>query len=153
MGWIIDLLKDIPLSAVVKEKLIDAEKKILVLEQQNEYLQTNLNQANKEIERLNQIINGMKAKKDDSKKHYDPVTEQILKQFFNAGKGLSINDFTSIMLMNISTIQYHFDILLQNGLITQTKAGFESSWTGESSPDMYDLTHDGRKYVIENIST
>ncbi len=29
-------------------------------------------------------------------------------------------------------------------------AGSESSWTGTSDPDMFDLTSDGRKYVIEN---
>ena len=153
MGWIIDLLKDVPLSAVIREKLIDAEKKISVLEQQKEYLQMSFDQATEEIKRLNQIINGMESKKDDAKKHYDAVTDKILKLFFDACRELSVNHVAAALSLDVNTARYHFDLLSQDKLIIRSTAAFESSWTGESSPDMYDLTPLGRKYIIENKTT
>lgn len=63
MVIITDLLKDVPLSAVIREKLIDAEKKIFILEnensalkEENKKLKISLNKKDEEIDRLNKII-------------------------------------------------------------------------------------------------
>lgn len=149
MGWIIDLLKDVPLSAVMKERFIDAEKKVSVLEQQNKYLQTSLDQATKEIERLNEIINVFQ--KNQTIKKYDEITKKILKLFFDTSQELSVNQVAANFSINISTAQYHFDLLSEAKLIIQTTIGDKSSWTGETTPDLFKLTPLGRKYVIGNI--
>jgi len=101
MGWIIDLLKDAPLPAVVRERLIDAEKKISVLEEQKKYLQTSLDQATKEIERLNKI--SKVVQKDQTVNKYDEITEKILNLFFDKGRELSVNEVAAILSINISS--------------------------------------------------
>ena len=146
MGWIIDLLKDVPLSTVIKEKLVGVE-------QQNKNLQASLDKATEEIKRLNQIINGTKAKKDDAEKHYEAVTNKILNLFFDACRELSVNHVAATLSLDVNTARYHFDLLTKDKLIIQSTAAVESSWAGVSSPNMYDLTPLGRKYIIENKLT
>ena len=52
--------------------------------------------------------------------------------------------------MDISTAQYHLDLLSEGKLIMQTTLADESSWTGESTPAFFELTPLGRKYVIKS---
>ncbi len=113
MGLITDLLKEIPLSAVIREKLIETEKKLSVLEQQNKHLQMNLNQANKEIERLNKLNQELQRPAEQQKGKLGKVTEQILQQFCDLGRDLSVEHFVSSLPLDISTVEYHFDILLK----------------------------------------
>lgn len=152
-------------SAILREHLSLFKSQVIALEKENaslkpengilkdkvKTLDSQLENTTKEIERQHQIIKALQDTQGIKK--YDEVTEQILKLFFDTGRELSINDFALAMSLNINIIQYHFDILLQNDLITQTRVGFESSWTGESSPCMYDLTPSGRKYIVENKIT
>ena len=162
MGWIVDLLKDVPLSAVIKVKLVDAEKKIAlfeqqratskqrqtVLEQQNKNIQSRLDGATKEIERLNLLVQGFD---DKTQKRFGAITERVIKHFFDTGRELSVNNFASILSSNISTIQYHFDLLLKDDLITRTSMGVKSAPLGINRPAMYSLTRTGREYVVKNI--
>ncbi|MGD0650025.1 MAG: hypothetical protein ABSA97_02620 [Verrucomicrobiia bacterium] len=59
MGVITDILKEVPLSAVLKERLTDAESKMAILEKENAHLKAenqnlrvDLQKAHAEIERL-----------------------------------------------------------------------------------------------------
>jgi len=149
MGWIIDLSKDGPLSTDVRERLIDAEKKYSVLEQQNEYLQTILDQTTKEIGRLSEIINVFQ--KNQPVKKYDAITEKVLKLFFSEGRGLSVHEVAVSLSMDIRTAQYHFDLLSEDNLIIQTASADISPLTGKSTPARYELTPLDRKYVIGKI--
>lgn len=94
------------------------------------------------------------SKKDQGIREYDEITERVLKFFFEASKEVSIYDFIRVVLpLDISTVRYHFDLLLKDKLIIQTRPGFESSFPEVNSPEMYDLTSLGREYVIKNIVT
>ncbi len=145
----LELLRD-QMSALEKENGVLKSENAILKGKQNE-TESQLNKAIKEIERLNQIIE--RFKKDDTKAHLDAVTEKILRLFFDAGREMSINGVAAALSMDISTAQYHFDLLLEADLIIQTNPGFVSSWARESRPDLFGLTPLGRKYVIENIRT
>lgn len=80
---------------------------------------------------------------DQSELKLDPITEQILKRFFDAGRDFSVNDISPTIPSSIGVVQYHFDILLKKNLIAQA-TGFE--------PIEYSLTAKGRAYVIENMN-
>jgi hypothetical protein len=78
------------------------------------------------------------------------IQMKVLKLFFDAGRNLSIDEVASSLSMDIYTIQYHFDLLLQCDLLVQTRGGFESAWVERDHPDMYGLTPRGRECIAEN---
>ncbi len=139
--------------ALFRDQLVEADKINLALESENsilknkvETLAPELHEARQEIKRLNDVIETHREKQDISK--LDDVTEDILKIFFNAGRELSVRDFGNFPS---NVVRYHFDLLLKDGLITQTKTDFEP--LSEETTVMYDLTPSGRKYIFENKST
>jgi len=149
-------------STILKERLELLREQTSALEKENNALksenailkgeknaiESQFDKAIREIERLNQII--ARLEKDDTRGHLDAVKEKILKLFFDACCGLSVEDVAASLSINASIAQYHFDLLLEDKLIAQTRVAFESSWARESSPALFGLTPLGRKYVIEN---
>ncbi|MGR3173786.1 MAG: hypothetical protein ACUZ8N_04225 [Candidatus Scalindua sp.] len=149
MGFITDLLKDIPLSAVIREKLIEVEKKLSVFEQQNKQLQTNLNQATKEIQSLKELNQELQRTKDQDTKKIDNVTEQILQQFFDARNDLPLSFIESSLSLDTNIVKYHFDILREHEYIGLASVGLDLP--GCSGPALYSISPKGRKYVMEII--
>lgn len=156
MGWIADLLSEIPSAPRYKIQLeqIEAENENLkavnaALKERITTLGADLDKANEKIRNLNLVIQGPK---DKDQKKYDKVTEHIIRYFFDSGRELSINHFISILALNISTIQYYFDLLLKDNLIRRSTMGEKSSWARIDEPDLYSLTPAGREYVIKNMS-
>jgi len=119
-----------------------------ILKGKEDTIESKLNKATKEIERLNEVIKV--PKKDGEKPRLDAVTEKVLKLFFDTGQELSVNQVAGKLSINISTAQYHFDLLSEAKLIVQTTTGDKSSWTGESTAALFEVSYSGRKYVIEN---
>jgi chromosome segregation ATPase len=111
-------------------------------------IESKLNKATKEIERLNEVIKV--PKKDGKKPRLDAVTEKVLKLFFDTGQEQSADQVAAKLSINISTAQHHFDLLSEAKLIVQATTGDKSSWMGESTPMVFELSYSGRKYVIEN---
>lgn len=140
----LELLKD-QISALGKDNG-GLKSENAALKDKAKHLESELNDATDEIQRLNKIINAFQ--KNQGIKKYDEITEKVLKVFFQFE--LSIYDCVRALSLDVSTIRYHFDLVSEANLIVQTGTGFESSWTGESNPEMYDLTASGRKYIVEN---
>jgi len=63
MGAILDLLKDIPLSAVVKERLTQAEAKITTLERENTILKEENAVLKRDVQNLKILLNQPKIQK------------------------------------------------------------------------------------------
>lgn len=148
MGFITDILKDIPLSAVIREKLIDAEKKITVFEKQNKELVSQLEKATHKIqslEKLNQKLQGATYQEEEK---LDKVTEQILQQFFETDRELSSEYFVSTLSLKINVVKYHFDILIDNGYIDH--ASTSRSFITNQSSTTYSIAQKGREYIIKN---
>ena len=142
---------------LLREQISTLEKENSALKSENALLkskedtiESKLSKATKEIERLNEVIEV--PKKDAKKPRPDAVTEKVLKLFFDAGQELSVNQVAGKLSINISTAQYHFDLLSEAKLIIQTTIGDKSSWTGETTPDLFELTLLGRKYVLKTFS-
>jgi predicted nuclease with TOPRIM domain len=140
---------------LLREQISILEKENSALKSENAILkgkedttESKLNKATKEIERLNQVIKV--PKRDGKKPRLDAVTEKVLKLFFDTGQELSVNQVAAKLSINISTAQYHFDLLSEAKLIVQITTGDKSSWTGETTPALFELSYSGRKYVIEN---
>jgi predicted nuclease with TOPRIM domain len=140
---------------LLREQISILEKESSALKSENAILkgkedtiESNLNKATKEIERLNEVIKV--PKKGGEKPRLDAVTEKVLKLFFDTGQELSVNQVAGKLSINISTAQYHFDLLSEANLIVQTTTGDKSSWIAESTPVQFELSYSGRKYVIEN---
>ena len=131
MGWIADLLSEIPSAARYKIQLEQLETENVVLKEQVNTLKSGLGKATEEITRLNLLLQGAEQK---NQKKYDEVTQNVIKLFFNAGRELPVNYIASALAIEINTALYHFDILLKDNLIIQTMAGSESSLDRDQRP-------------------
>ena len=149
-------------STVLKERLELLRDQISVLKKENRALKSDnailkskgntiesqLNKATKKIERLNQLI--QELEKDEAKTRLDAVTEKVLKLFFRRRRELSVNEVAAALSIDINTARYHFDLLLENNLIEQTKLGFVSL-KGRRRDPQFGLTSSGREYILKNI--
>jgi hypothetical protein len=145
----LELLRD-QISALEKEN-VALKSENAILKEKGNTIPSQLNKPMKQIEPLNQVIG--RVKKDDTKAHFDAITEKVLKLFFDKGRELSVEEIAAILSMDIKTARNHFDLLLEGKLIIQTTSDDKSSWTRESTPALFELTYLGRKYVIENKPT
>ncbi len=82
---------------------------------------------------------------------YHKVTENILRTLLQARRALSAMECARTLPMDLNTITSHLDVLLEDGLIVETKerAGLPDSEKSESPK--YRLTQLGRKYAVENF--
>jgi predicted RNase H-like nuclease (RuvC/YqgF family) len=65
MGFITDLLKEVPLSAVLREKLATADTKIESLEKENADLRQLVKEKDGEIDRLKQEVERLRQRPDE----------------------------------------------------------------------------------------
>ncbi len=128
------------------------------LKTKNKNLETSLDQANQEIDRLNEIIQSLQKKQGIEK--LNEVTEQILQKFFKTGKELTVCHFDLFLGLDTSTVEYHFDILLEKEFIQLATYGqpgnplIDARVGGDSSTqDTFQITSKGRKYIVENNLT
>jgi len=149
-------------STVLKERLELLKDQISALEKRNSALKLNntilrskkntiesqLNKARKEIERLNQFI--QKLEKDEAKTRLDAVTEKILKMFFYRRRELSVSEVADTLSIDVRTTRYHFNFLLENNLIKQTRVGFVSM-NGRKRDPQFSITSSGREYISRKI--
>jgi len=148
-------------AAILKEHLDLLRSQISALEKENSALksenaslkskesaiESHLNKGEEEIKRLNQVIEGLKNA--GTKTHLNEVAEKILNVFFDVGRGLSFNEVAAFFSMDINTVKYYFDLLLESDLIERTTVGFVAP--RNRAPVLFELTPSGRKYVVENI--
>jgi Fic family protein len=140
MGWIADLLSEIPSAAKYKIQLEQLEKENISLKKQVNMLKSGLDKSTKEIDRLNLLIQGPKQKNQNK---YNEVTEKIIKLFFDVGDNLSIDNIVRTFSIDSSTVRYHLDILLDDGLIEETTNVFANTL------ETFLITKAGRKYIVE----
>ncbi len=143
-------LKDDQINSL-KLEFSSLTQKLSDLKAKNKDLEASLDQANQEIDRLNKIVQSLQ--KNQGIEKLNAVTEQILQQFFKAGQELTVNHFISFLALDISTVKYHFDILQEKDLITLAYSTAGCDLTGAEGQTFYNITPEGRKFVIEEINT
>ena len=119
-----------------------------ILESKKNTMESQLNKARKEIERLNRFI--QELEEDDAKTRLDAVTEKVLKMFFHRRRELSVSEVADTLSIAFNTARYHFDLLLENNLIQQTKIGY-ATLQGRRRDPQFSITSSGREYVSRNI--
>jgi DNA-binding MarR family transcriptional regulator len=140
---------------LLREQISMLEKENNMLKSENAILkgkgdtaESKLNKATKEIERLSESVKV--PAKDGIKPGLDPVTEKVLKLFFDKSRDMSVKEVAGALSVDIGTAQYHFDLLLKNNLIIQTGIDSTSLRSRENAP-FFELTLAGREYVVKNI--
>ena len=119
-----------------------------ILKSKKNTIESHLNKTRKEIERLNQFI--QELEKNDAKTRLDAVTESVLKMFFYRRRELSVSEVAYTLSIDVSTTRYHFNFLLENNLIEQTRVGFISI-NGRKRDPRFSITSSGRQYISQNI--
>ena len=111
MGWLEDLLKEVPLSAVMKERVQLAADKLALATEQNEILKQRVKALEKENETLREQIpiETLDALQDD--------TKRVLIYFFQTSErdDCHVEAIAHALKMNEGVLKYHLDQLKEAG--------------------------------------
>jgi predicted nuclease with TOPRIM domain len=136
MGWLTDLLKELPISAVLKEKL-DAEKaKHSEIEDENARLKDDLRHAKAQIKTLEARIVALTDADD-----LPEVEIEILKLLADH-REVKKQVLAKKFQLHPQRLRLHFERLSGQGYISHVQARVS---TGTN--DLYFLEHKGREYL------
>jgi chromosome segregation ATPase len=136
MGWLTELLKEIPLSTVLREKLVAVEAKHSELEDENARLKDDLREAKAEIKTLEKRIAEL-TYADDL-----PAVEIEILKLLADGREPKRQVLARKFNLHFQRLKYHFERMTLEGYIshiqTRVSTGME---------DVYFLEHRGRDYL------
>ena len=130
MGWIADLLQEIPSAARYKSELEAMEKKVITLESEN----VNLMQ---EIQRRDNVI----RKEISHSNRLEEIREKILKLLSEHDEANS-NQISQALSANEQVVNFHLTELEELNLISPSYI--------MNSPVIWSIAHEGRKYLISH---
>lgn len=147
MGVIWDIVKDIPQAAVLKERVVDFERKLTEAETQVSLLNIDLRKAESKINQL-ETENERLKQQIDAAAHTEPTIDKIAHDILalfgkHSDKEISREWIVRSLGGDMNTVTYYFDDLKENKYIES--GGFTQ---GEEVP--YRLTQKGRKYLLEH---
>lgn len=140
MGIITDILKDIPLSAVLRERLADQETKMAALEAEN----TTFKKANSDLKSLVVNLRQEIQRRDDiiqKEKSHDNLLSDIevkILLYLASNNNKPSKQIAAAIDITDTVVNYH--LVEMNG----------KSLVASYAPDIWCLEHKGRKYLIEN---
>lgn len=142
MSWLSDLIKDIPVSAVLKERLALAEDKFNKITDENGELRERVAELEAEVTDLRARI---PAEPKQAPHDLSEKTLEVMVYLFRAqGRNKDVGIIASNVRLERSEAEYHLELLEERGL---------SEITGGDYVDghiYWDLTTLGRRYVVEN---
>ena len=149
MGWITDLLQELPLSAVQRERLSLAEQKYALLETK----QSNLETENKTL-RLNlekaeiEIQNHKKLTKNSHSERLEEVREKIL---FAVAQNEEATDQQISQITGVTTLisTYHLEELKTLKMVTVSYI-MGSEWAGTSGSTNWSVSQTGLAYLVKH---
>jgi predicted nuclease with TOPRIM domain len=136
MGWLTDLLKEIPISAVLKEKLVAVEAKHSEVEDENARLKDDLRHAKGQIKTLECRIAALTNTND-----LPPVEIEILKLLADH-RELEKQTLCRKFQLHPQSLRYHFEKLYLEGYISHVEVSVSTG-----IDDVYSLKHKGREYL------
>ena len=137
MSLLSDILKEVPLSTVLKEKIADLEAQNAALQTEIAILKDDLRQAQAESKRLKQEIESF------THSGLDEVSIKILTYLAQSGGLVEDSELEATLQLPATRVKYHAGQLEQQGYIEgQHFAGGELS--------LYSLTQKGREYAVKN---
>ena len=138
MGLISDILKDIPLSANLQEKLRTLEAKFAALETENAILKDDLRKAQVENKRLKAEIDRATPKPD-----LDESMRRILAVLAQQSEAVDTDTLVRALQLHPTKLEYYLHKLEEDEYIYGNHY-----YTGY--PSEYGLNQKGREFVIEN---
>jgi len=123
-----DILKGLPENARLRDQLGQLRSQIQVLQSENEKLKA-------ELSSLQPKQNGL-----------GDETLKVLQLFFDNGGDMSIEHLAHHFHFQQSVAEFHVDILMAKGFLSQTRVGY-----GDSS-GAFGLTREGRAHVMKHRS-
>ena len=141
MGWLQDLLSEVPLSAVLRERVRLAEERYERALQDIETHKTRI----KELESENEALRTTRALPKPSGGDLDEVTTRVLVHLFKTDKSeqRDVGIVAAVLDLERSVLMYHLERLDDAGLAENT--GFNTM----SGAVYWALTSEGRRYVVE----
>ena len=134
MGWIADLLKEIPSAARYKSELETMERENVQLKTQIQVCQSEVADLRQEIQRRDDII-------QKEKSHDNLPDEQMEVLTLLAKSGLTEEKIIDAINRNPESIRFDLEELKRAGIIENDKVASMAGIT------LYSLTHDGRRYL------
>ena len=117
MGIIWDIVKEIPISAVLKDKVLSLDAKLAALETENSILKSDLRKANMQIEQLQNENKRFTEQIAIAEKTEQPLIEiavNILKAFSSHSGTLSDHDLFPQAHADTLQFEYHLQELLDS---------------------------------------
>jgi len=141
MGIITDILKDIPLSAVLRERLADQEKKMLALETENLALKNENSDLKALVENLRQEI--QQTKDIQKEKSHGILLEEIEENILlSIRKAATLDQVAQTQQISSDIAKMHLRKLFDHGLAT-TRQGADRKL-------YWHIKEPGTKYLIEH---
>jgi len=138
MSLLTDILKEVPLSTVLKEKLSTLETEIVSLKTENAILKDDLRELKRENQILKDEINRATHSFD-----LDDTMKHILLILAQQDDALSKNSLADLLQIHTTRTEYYLHLLQKQKYVH----GFHF-YTGRQSE--YRLSQKGRQFVIEN---
>jgi len=144
MGWLYDLVKDLPSSPALKERIALAEDKYARAVE-------DLEQCKKENEALLQRIAELQIEAAELRARIPAEprddlgedTRDVLLFLFHGDDRVATETLAKLLGQPRNVAMYHVDVLRERGLAIQTGVDFNDDYC-------WGLTAEGRRYVVEN---
>ena len=131
-----------------KDQYTALERKVSVLKDENSSLQSQLADAHKKIKQLDEATRSAENSQREGG-GLSADSEQVLRVLFDDCRELADYQIASAISQDISTTQYHLDLLMKRDLVLPGKCDWNP--LDEISTQYYGLDVGGRAYVIENL--
>ena len=139
MGWLVDLLKEVPLSAVLRERISLADKELDKEKAEAEALRKERDDLKREVEQLRSQIASDVDHGDLSQETCRVLVYLFLADGDDCETGLMAHE----LQMKRSVTNYHLDLLQERGLVHCIGGNVIDGSV------FWGLTPEGRRYVVE----
>jgi hypothetical protein len=146
MGWLQDMLKEVPLSAVLKERVALAEDESKRDKQRIETLESEIKNLRERIAASERENENLRAKVPKSAGALSEDTKGVLVHLFKtvSQEDRDVGAMSRHMVMEEGVLQYHLDQLGEAGFADMT--GMNYIYGGV----YWGISPAGRRYVVEN---
>lgn len=148
LSWLKELLTDIPLSEVLKERIALADDKVRKAELERHELATELDAAQKKIEQLERELSELKKQSIEDKvgNKLDGDASRVLGYLFNAkGEERDTRYISRRLDLQEGMLDYHLDTLESINFAVCSGGNYVSGAV------YWDITPAGRKFAVEHI--
>ncbi|MEQ1557778.1 MAG: hypothetical protein ABL933_02405 [Methyloglobulus sp.] len=143
---ILDWIKEIPLSAVYKERLVDSEKQITALEKENTALKQENSELKSRLEKLEKDRRALEKKVVNKSTeshgiHLDEAKEKIL-TLLSQHSDLTEEQISGHLSMSIQLAKFHLEELKKKSMV--------SDFYAMESPVYWSIDQAGRSYLFSH---